>query len=185
MLRLVGLEDVENSFPDQLSGGMQQRVGVARAFIGNPAVMLYDEPFSALDPLIRRDMQDEVCRLQVETGQTMVFITHDLPEALRLGDRIAIMRDGAIVQIGTPEELVGSPADEYVANFVRDIPRSHVLTLRWIMREPQPGRGARRPAARRRDDRARRGARARREREARRGRQDGDASSGSSTGSRC
>ena len=134
LLELVGLEDVENQFPDQLSGGMQQRVGVARAFASNPAVMLYDEPFSALDPLIRRDMQDEVCRLQVETGQTMVFITHDLPEALRLGDRIAIMRDGAIVQLGTPEELVGAPADEYVENFVRDVPRSHVLTLRWIMR---------------------------------------------------
>lgn len=139
MLRLVGLEDVENAFPDQLSGGMQQRVGVARAFAVDPAVMLYDEPFSALDPLIRRDMQDEVCRLQVETGKTMVFITHDLPEALRLGDRIAIMRDGAIVQLGTPEELVGSPADEYVENFVRDVPRSHVLTLRWIMRDPHPG----------------------------------------------
>ena len=101
--------------------------------------MLYDEPFSALDPLIRRDMQDEVVRLQVETGKTMLFITHDLPEALRLGDRIAIMRDGAIVQLGTPEELVGSPADDYVANFVRDIPRTHVLTLRWIMRDPKPG----------------------------------------------
>jgi glycine betaine/proline transport system ATP-binding protein len=84
-------------------------------------------------------MQDEVCRLQEETGKTMVFITHDLPEALRLGDQIAIMRDGRVVQQGTPEELVGSPADEYVANFVRDIPRSHVLTLRWIMREPRPG----------------------------------------------
>jgi glycine betaine/proline transport system ATP-binding protein len=139
MLRLVGLEDVENSFPDQLSGGMQQRVGVARAFLGNPAVMLYDEPFSALDPLIRRDMQDEVIRLQKETGKTMVFITHDLPEALRLGARIAIMRDGAIVQLGSPEELVGSPADEYVENFVRDVPRSHVLTLRWIMRDAEPG----------------------------------------------
>ena len=115
VLALVGLEDVANSFPDQLSGGMQQRVGVARAFAGDPKVMLYDEPFSALDPLIRRDMQDEVMRLQRETGKTMVFITHDLPEALRLGDRIAIMRDGAIVQLGTPEELVGSPADEYVA----------------------------------------------------------------------
>jgi len=139
VLELVGLEDVANQFPDQLSGGMQQRVGVARAFAGNPEVMLYDEPFSALDPLIRRDMQDEVSRLQVETGKTMVFITHDLAEALRLGDRIAIMRDGAIVQLGTPEEIVGAPADEYVQNFVRDVPRSHVLTLRWIMREPKPG----------------------------------------------
>jgi glycine betaine/proline transport system ATP-binding protein len=139
VLKLVGLEDVANSFPDQLSGGMQQRVGLARAFAVEPKVMLYDEPFSALDPLIRRDMQDEVIRLQHETGKTMVFITHDLPEALRLGDRIAIMRDGAIVQLGTPEELVGSPADDYVANFVRDIPRSHVLTLRWIMRDARPG----------------------------------------------
>ena len=138
VLGLVGLDDVANQFPDQLSGGMQQRVGVARAFAANPEVMLYDEPFSALDPLIRRDMQDEVMRLQQEIGKTTMFITHDLPEALRLGDRIAIMRDGAIVQLGTPEELVGSPADEYVENFTRDIPRSHVLTLRWIMREPGP-----------------------------------------------
>src|SRR2546426_12369417 len=84
-------------------------------------------------------MQDEVIRLQAETGKTMVFITHDLPEALRLGDRIAIMRDGRFVQVGTPEDLVGSPADDYVSNFVRDIPRSHVLTLRWIMRSPVPG----------------------------------------------
>jgi glycine betaine/proline transport system ATP-binding protein len=139
VLRLVGLEDVANQFPDQLSGGMQQRVGVARAFAANPDVMLYDEPFSALDPLIRRDMQDEVMRLQREIGKTTMFITHDLPEALRLGDRIAIMRDGAIVQLGTAEELVGSPADEYVENFTRDIARSHVLTLRWIMRDPEAG----------------------------------------------
>src|ERR671917_1025979 len=139
VLGLVGLEEAANQFPDQLSGGMQPRVGLARAFAVDPKLMLYDEPFSALDPLIRRDMQDEVCRLQEETGKTMLFITHDLPEALRLGDRIAIMRDGAIVQLGTPEELVGSPADEYVANFVRDIPRTHVLTLRWIMRDPRPG----------------------------------------------
>ena len=152
MLRLVGLEDAANQFPDQLSGGMQQRVGLARAFAVDPKVMLYDEPFSALDPLIRRDMQDEVCRLQEETGKTMVFITHDLPEALRLGDRIAIMRDGAIVQLGTPEELVGSPADEYVENFVRDIPRSHVLTLRWIMRDAAPGEDEGRPRARREDE---------------------------------
>jgi glycine betaine/proline transport system ATP-binding protein len=138
VLQLVGLEDVASVFPDQLSGGMQQRVGVARAFAANPEVMLYDEPFSALDPLIRRDMQDEVMRLQREIGKTTMFITHDLPEALRLGDRIAIMRDGAIVQLGTPEELVGSPADEYVENFTRDIARSHVLTLRWIMRDPEP-----------------------------------------------
>jgi len=139
VLSLVGLEDAANQFPSELSGGMQQRVGLARAFAVDPKVMLYDEPFSALDPLIRRDMQDEVIRLQHETGKTMVFITHDLPEALRLGDRIAIMRDGRIVQLGTPEDLVGSPADDYVSNFVRDIPRSHVLTLRWIMRPPAAG----------------------------------------------
>src|SRR5918998_3800765 len=139
VLHLVGLEEAANQFPDQLSGGMQPRVGLARAFAVDPKLMLYDEPFSALDPLIRRDMQDEVCRLQVETGKTMLFITHDLPEALRLGDRIAIMRDGAIVQLGTPEELVGSPADDYVANLVRDIPRANVLTLRWILRDPAPG----------------------------------------------
>jgi glycine betaine/proline transport system ATP-binding protein len=139
VLSLVGLEDAANQFPNELSGGMQQRVGLARAFAVDPKVMLYDEPFSALDPLIRRDMQDEVIRLQHETGKTMVFITHDLPEALRLGDRIAIMRDGRVVQLGTPEDLVGSPADDYVANFVRDIPRSHVLTLRWIMRDARPG----------------------------------------------
>jgi glycine betaine/proline transport system ATP-binding protein len=145
MLHLVGLEDAANQFPDQLSGGMQQRVGLARAFAVDPKLMLYDEPFSALDPLIRRDMQDEVCRLQEETGKTMLFITHDLPEALRLGDRIAIMRDGGIVQLGTPEELVGSPADDYVENFVRDIPRTHVLTLRWIMRDPAPGEEGRGP----------------------------------------
>ena len=145
MLELVGLQDVAHSFPAELSGGMQQRVGVARAFAVDPELMLYDEPFSALDPLIRRDMQDEVCRLQAETGKTMLFITHDLPEALRLGDRIAIMRDGAIVQLGTPEDLVGSPADEYVENFVRDIPRTHVLTLRWIMREPGPGEASEGP----------------------------------------
>ena len=158
VLTLVGLEDAANQFPDQLSGGMQQRVGLARAFAVDPALMLYDEPFSALDPLIRRDMQDEVCRLQVETGKTMLFITHDLPEALRLGDRIAIMRDGAIVQLGTPEELVGSPANDYVANFVRDIPRTHVLTLRWIMRDAEARGGDRRAGARRGHDGPERGA---------------------------
>ena len=139
VLEVVGLDGWADHFPEELSGGMQQRVGLARALATDPEIMLFDEPFSALDPLIRRDMQDEVIRLQDETGKTMIFITHDLPEALRLGDRIAIMRDGAIVQLGSPEELVGSPADEYVENFIRDIPRTHVLTLRWIMRDPQPG----------------------------------------------
>ena len=158
---------------------MQQRVGLARAFAVDPKLMLYDEPFSALDPLIRRDMQDEVIRLQHETGKTMLFITHDLPEALRLGDRIAIMRDGAIVQLGTPEELVGSPADDYVANFVRDIPRTHVLTLRWVMREPRPGEVDEGPRARRRHHGEGRGAGRRRPRHRarRRGRQASSASS--------
>lgn len=139
ILTLVGLDEYAGSYPDQLSGGMQQRVGLARALAVDPQVMLFDEPFSALDPLIRRDMQTEVIRLHREVGKTMVFITHDLSEALKLGERIAIMRAGSIVQLGTAEELVGAPADDYVADFVRDVPRSHVLTLRWIRRAPEPG----------------------------------------------
>ncbi|GAA1800072.1 betaine/proline/choline family ABC transporter ATP-binding protein [Planosporangium flavigriseum] len=138
IIELVGLSGYENSYPDQLSGGMQQRVGLARALAGDPDVLFFDEPFSALDPLIRRDMQNEVIRLHREVGKTMVFITHDLSEALKLGDRILIMRDGKMVQCGTGDELVGAPADDYVRDFVRDVPRSHVLTLRWIMREPRP-----------------------------------------------
>jgi glycine betaine/proline transport system ATP-binding protein len=139
MLSLVGLDGQEHQYPDQLSGGMQQRVGLARALATDPAVLLFDEPFSALDPLIRRDMQDEVRRLHAEVGKTLVFITHDLSEALTLGDRIAVLRDGALVQVGTPEELVGAPADPYVADFVRDVPRADVLSLRWIMRDAIPG----------------------------------------------
>jgi glycine betaine/proline transport system ATP-binding protein len=135
---LVGLDGYEYSYPDQLSGGMQQRVGLARALAGDPQMLLFDEPFSALDPLIRRDMQNEVIRLHHELGKTMVFITHDLQEALKLGDRILIMRDGEIVQIGAPDEVVGAPADDYVRDFVSEVPRSHVLTLRWVMREPRP-----------------------------------------------
>ena len=138
ILSLVGLAGHADSYPDQLSGGMQQRVGLARALAVDPEVLLFDEPFSALDPLIRRDMQAEVIRLHREVGKTMVFITHDLAEALKLGERIAIMRAGKIVQIGTPEELVAAPADEYVADFVRDVPRDGVLSLRWICREPEP-----------------------------------------------
>jgi glycine betaine/proline transport system ATP-binding protein len=139
MVDLVGLSGYENSYPDQLSGGMQQRVGLARALAVDPTLMMFDEPFSALDPLIRRDMQNEVIRLHEEVGKTMVFITHDLQEALKLGDRILIMRDGEIVQIGTPDEVVAAPADDYVRDFVSDVPRSHVLTLRWVMREPHEG----------------------------------------------
>ncbi|MDO8484852.1 MAG: glycine betaine/L-proline ABC transporter ATP-binding protein [Candidatus Limnocylindrales bacterium] len=138
MIELVGLKGHADSYPDQLSGGMQQRVGLARALAVDPEVMLFDEPFSALDPLIRRDMQNEVMRLHREVGKTMVFITHDLAEALRLGDHIVIMRDGKVVQSGRPEELVGAPADDYVADFVRDVPKANVLTLRWVMRPVMP-----------------------------------------------
>ncbi|MER6061306.1 glycine betaine/L-proline ABC transporter ATP-binding protein [Streptomyces sp. NPDC001792] len=138
VVELVGLAGYENSYPDQLSGGMQQRVGLARALAGDPDVLFFDEPFSALDPLIRRDMQSEVIRLHHEVGKTMVFITHDLSEALKLGDRILIMRDGKMVQCGTGDELVGAPADDYVRDFVKDVPRGDVLTLRWIMRPAEP-----------------------------------------------
>jgi glycine betaine/proline transport system ATP-binding protein len=134
VIELVGLDGYERSYPDQLSGGMQQRVGLARALASDPDLLFFDEPFSALDPLIRRDMQNEVIRLHHEVGKTMVFITHDLSEALKLGDRILIMRDGKAVQCGTGEELVGAPADDYVADFVRDVSRADVLTLKWIMR---------------------------------------------------
>ena len=134
MLGLVGLDGMADRYPDQLSGGQQQRVGLARALAGDPEVMLLDEPFSALDPLIRRDMQNEVIRLHHDLKKTMVFITHDLAEALKLGDHVMIMRGGKVVQIGRPEELVARPTDAYVEDFVRDIPKSHVLTLRWVMR---------------------------------------------------
>jgi glycine betaine/proline transport system ATP-binding protein len=134
VLEVVGLDGWADHFPEELSGGMQQRVGLARALATDPEIMLFDEPFSALDPLIRRDMQDEVVRLQREVRKTMIFITHDLMEALKLGDRIAIMKDGRFVQVGTPEEVVARPADAYVADFTKDVPRAHVLTARAIMR---------------------------------------------------
>ena len=133
-LELVGLSEMGSYRPHQLSGGQQQRVGLARALATDPDILLFDEPFSALDPLIRRDMQDEVVRLRREVNKTMVFITHDLSEALRLGDRIAIMRDGRFVQVGTPEAVVVEPADEYVENFVRDVPRSFVVPVEHVMR---------------------------------------------------
>jgi len=146
MVDLVGLTGYENNFPDQLSGGMQQRVGLARALAADPEVLMFDEPFSALDPLIRRDMQNEVIRLHEEVGKTMVFITHDLQEALKLGDRILIMRDGEIVQIGSPDQVVGAPADDYVRDFCSEVPKSHVLTLKWVMRPPKPGEAEAGPA---------------------------------------
>ena len=133
MLDLVGLSGLGESYPDELSGGMQQRVGLARALANDPEILLFDEPFSALDPLIRRDMQDEVARLQRELKKTVVFITHDLQEALKLGDQIAIMRDGRFVQVDTPEAVVARPVDDYVRDFVRDVPRAHVLTAGGIM----------------------------------------------------
>ena len=146
VIQLVGLGGYANSYPEQLSGGMQQRVGLARALVVDPDVMFLDEPFSALDPLIRRDMQDEVMRLHRELGKTMVFITHDLAEAMKLGDRIAIMRDGAVVQMGTAMDLVLHPADAYVEDFLRDIPKSHVLTLETIARPLRDGESGDGPA---------------------------------------
>ncbi|GAB2723157.1 quaternary amine ABC transporter ATP-binding protein [Streptomyces bullii] len=142
----VGLEGMEHRRPGQLSGGQRQRVGLARALAVDPEVLLFDEPFSALDPLIRRDMQEEVVRLHREEGRTMVFITHDLNEALKLGDRIALMRDGRVVQLGTPEEIVGSPADDYVREFVRDVPREQVMTVRTAMRGATPDEAGNGPA---------------------------------------
>ncbi|HEX2705439.1 MAG TPA: glycine betaine/L-proline ABC transporter ATP-binding protein [Candidatus Lustribacter sp.] len=138
VIELVGLSGYDKAYPHELSGGMQQRVGLARALANDPDVLLFDEPFSALDPLIRRDMQAEVRRLHKEVGKTMVFVTHDLSEALKLGDRILIMRDGNMIQLGTGDELVGAPADDYVRDFVQEVAKSSVLTLRWIARAPRP-----------------------------------------------
>ena len=136
-LERVGLGGWFDNYPHELSGGMQQRVGLARGLAPDADVMLMDEPFSALDPLIRRDMQDLLWQLQTEIKKTIVFITHDLNEAMRLGDRIAVMRDGAVVQIGTGEEIIRDPATEYVADFVADVDRSRVLTAESAMREPR------------------------------------------------
>lgn len=129
----VGLAGYETKYPDQLSGGMQQRVGLARALATDPEVLLMDEAFSALDPLIRSDMQDELMKLQAELHKTIVFITHDLDEALKIGDRIAILKDGKLVQVGRPEEIVLRPADDYVQAFTRDVNRSRVLRAKSIM----------------------------------------------------
>ncbi len=129
----VGLQGYEHALPRELSGGMQQRVGLARALCTDPEVLLMDEAFSALDPLIRREMQDALLRLQEELVKTIVFITHDLDEALRLGDRVAILKDGLLVQVGTPAEIVMRPADAYVRAFVEDVDRSRVLKVRHVM----------------------------------------------------
>ena len=135
-IETVGLKGWERNYPREMSGGMQQRVGLARALAVNADVLLMDEPFSGLDPLIRREMQDELISLQTELHKTIVFITHDLNEALKLGDRIAIMRDGEIIQEGSPEEIVTLPSDDYVTDFVRDVSRAKVIQAKAIMREP-------------------------------------------------
>jgi glycine betaine/proline transport system ATP-binding protein len=135
-LEMVGLEGWEANYPAELSGGMQQRVGLARALATDADVLLMDEPFSALDPLIRREIQVQLLEIQERLHKTIVFITHDLNEAMLLGDRIAVMKDGAVVQIGTPEELLTKPADDYVAAFTEDVDRTRVLTAGSVMREP-------------------------------------------------
>ncbi len=133
----VGLKGYEASYPDQLSGGMQQRVGLARALANDTDILLMDEAFSALDPLIRKEMQDELLHLQKKLGKTILFITHDLDEALKLGDRVAIMKDGRIVQVGTSEEILENPANDYVSNFVKDVDRSKVLEANHVMQKPE------------------------------------------------
>jgi glycine betaine/proline transport system ATP-binding protein len=133
MIELVGLAGREADYPHQLSGGQQQRVGIARSLAVEPELWFLDEPFSALDPLIRREMQDEFLRLQATLHKTIVFITHDFDEAIRLADRIAIMKEGRIEQTGTPEDLVMRPATDYVAEFTRDVPKAKVLTVAAIM----------------------------------------------------
>lgn len=136
-LETVGLKGWEDYYPGNLSGGMQQRVGLARALANEPDILLMDEPFSGLDPLIRRQMQDEFVGLQDKLKKTIVFVTHDLHEALKLGDKIAIMRNGEVVQIGTPEEIVTQPANDYVREFVQDASPAKVVTAGTIMREPE------------------------------------------------
>ncbi len=137
----VGLKGYEDHYPNQLSGGMQQRVGLARALTNDAPILLMDEAFSALDPLIRSDMQSVLLDLQQEIGKTIVFITHDLDEALRLGDRIAILRDGEVVQQGTGQQIVLHPADEYIASFVRDVNRGRVIRCRTLMQTAPPTQG--------------------------------------------
>ena len=137
-LSLVGLAPFADHRPAQLSGGMQQRVGLARALASDPDILLMDEAFSALDPLIRRQMQDELMEIQDRVHKTILFITHDLNEALRIGDRVCIMKDGAVVQIGTPEEILTEPATGYVAEFVQDVDQGRVIKVHEVMSEPRP-----------------------------------------------
>ncbi len=135
-LENVGLKGYEDQYPDQLSGGMQQRVGIARALTNNPDILLMDEPFSALDPLIRREMQLELIDLQDRLQKTIIFITHDVNEAFKLGDRVAVMKDGRVEQIGTPEEILEQPANDYISSFTHDIDRSKVLQAEHVMSRP-------------------------------------------------
>lgn len=137
-LELVGLGGWEDKYPDELSGGMKQRVGLARALTNDADLLLMDEAFSALDPLIREEMQDELLSLQNKMNKTIIFITHDLNEAMKLGDRIAFLRDGELIQVGTPEEITTNPVDEYVEKFVRGVDRSKILTAKDVMKKPQP-----------------------------------------------
>ncbi|WP_050603864.1 glycine betaine/L-proline ABC transporter ATP-binding protein [Ruegeria sp. 6PALISEP08] len=141
VVELVGLKGREDYYPRELSGGQQQRVGIARSLVTEPDIWFLDEPFSALDPLIRREMQDEFLRLQERLHKTIVFITHDFEEAVRLADRIAIMKDGEVIQIATPEELVMNPATDYVTEFTKHIPRSKVLTVSGVMSPGADGEG--------------------------------------------
>jgi glycine betaine/proline transport system ATP-binding protein len=134
VLDVIGLGAWADHYPQQLSGGMQQRVGLGRALALDPEVLFFDEPFSALDPLIRKEMQDELCRLQNEMQRCIVFITHDFAEALRLGDRIAVMKDGSIDQVGTPEQIVAHPGTDYVREFTNDVPKEKVLTAHAVVR---------------------------------------------------
>ncbi|ADY54853.1 glycine betaine/L-proline ABC transporter, ATPase subunit [Syntrophobotulus glycolicus DSM 8271] len=138
VLNMVGLKGWENKYPSQLSGGMKQRVGLARALTNNTDILLMDEAFSALDPLIREEMQDELLSLQQKMNKTIVFITHDLNEALKLGDRIAFLKDGELIQVGTPEEIITNPGDDYVEKFVRGVDRSKLLTAVDVMNKPHP-----------------------------------------------
>ncbi|HLS35911.1 MAG TPA: glycine betaine/L-proline ABC transporter ATP-binding protein [Bacillota bacterium] len=135
-IEIVGLDGYEDQYPQELSGGMRQRVGIARALTNDPDILLMDEPFSALDPLIRREMQLELLDIQERLQKTIVFITHDVNEAFRLGDRVAVMKDGNVVQIGTPEEIIDEPANEYISEFVKEIDRSKVFQADHVMIKP-------------------------------------------------
>ncbi|MCZ8540718.1 quaternary amine ABC transporter ATP-binding protein [Psychrobacillus psychrodurans] len=135
-LETVGLKGYENQYPDELSGGMRQRVGIARALANDPDILLMDEPFSALDPLIRREMQLELLDIQNKLQKTIIFITHDVNEAFKIGDRVAVMKDGKVEQIGTPEEILEKPASNYISEFIRDIDRSKILQAEHIMSKP-------------------------------------------------